>query len=281
MPPILQQSNISPELEQLLGHILTQNHMTGITTEQLLGHILSKLNENGQNANQETLLGMSLLKLEEIAKSLNSESKISTVADFVTNFLKVIKGDQGIQGIQGEIGPQGPKGDSIVGPEGKQGLQGQKGDTGSKGERGFAGKDGRNGLDGNAGKDGKDGKDGNPGKDGSPETAKQIIAKIKGVLSYSDLKDAPEFRMGGTRPDSISMAEVIALIDTNRVETPTGTRNGVNKDFTVLHTPKFITLNGQTWYEGAGYSMAGLVATLDIAPNAITDPSPDIIRSHW
>lgn len=282
MPPIPQQVNnpiMSPEIEQLLGGILLKNHETGTTTEQLLTYILQKLSGNGQNANAESLLGMNLIKLEEIAKELgkiNGEAGQIKVSDGGIITFKGLKGDKGDKGDRGE---KGDKGDAIVGPQGERGPQGIQGISGMEGKRGFPGKDGKNGLDGQDGRPGKDGKNGRDGKDRNSDTAEQIISKIKGLISYSDIKDAPEFRMGGTRPDSISLAEAMALL--GGVETPSGTRNGVNKVFTVLHTPKFITFNGQTWYEGAGYSIVGLTVTLDIAPNATTDPSPDVIRSHW
>jgi len=283
MPSLPQpQLNTSPELEQLLGHILSQNNLTGMTTEQLLGHILQKLSENGQNTNAESLLGMSLLKLEEIAKELgkiNGEAGQIKISDGGIITFRGLKGDKGEKGDQGEVGEKGDQG--IQGEIGPQGDKGEKGDTiiGKRGERGPEGLKGDTGSEGKPGRNGKDGKD---GKDGSPDTPKQIIAKIKGVLDYSDIKNAPEFRMGGTRPDSVSMAEVLAVVGTaGGIETPSGIRDGSNKDFTVLNVPKFITFNGQTWYEGAGYSILGLTITLSIAPNVITEPNPDIIRSHF
>lgn len=66
-----------------------------------------------------------------------------------------------------------------------------------------------------------------------------------------------------------------------RVETPSGTMNGTNKEFTVTHKPYFITYQGQTLYEDAGYTVASgtgglLTLTLDNAPYA-----GDTLRSHY
>jgi hypothetical protein len=46
------------------------------------------------------------------------------------------------------------------------------------------------------------------------------------------------------------------------VETPSGTINGTNATFTVLNTPKWITINGITYYENDGYTLSGLTITI-------------------
>jgi DNA gyrase/topoisomerase IV subunit A len=64
------------------------------------------------------------------------------------------------------------------------------------------------------------------------------------------------------------------------VETPAGTINGTNKEFTVTFTPQWITLNGQNMYESNGYALSStagiLKITLDNAP-----VSGDVLRSHY
>ena len=51
------------------------------------------------------------------------------------------------------------------------------------------------------------------------------------------------------------------------VETPTGTVNSSNVSFTVTATPKFIVADNTTYFEGFGYSLAGLNVTMELAPN--------------
>ena len=49
-------------------------------------------------------------------------------------------------------------------------------------------------------------------------------------------------------------------------ETPVGTINGINKTFTVTNTPVFIVEDGVTYFNGQGYTLAGLTITFDNAP---------------
>jgi len=49
-------------------------------------------------------------------------------------------------------------------------------------------------------------------------------------------------------------------------ETPTGTIDGVNATFTVVHTPLFVVLNGATYFENDGYTLAGLTITMLVIP---------------
>lgn len=51
------------------------------------------------------------------------------------------------------------------------------------------------------------------------------------------------------------------------VETPTGAVDAVNQTFTVTATPKWIVSDGVVMFSGAGYSIAGLTVTIDLAPN--------------
>jgi hypothetical protein len=81
---------------------------------------------------------------------------------------------------------------------------------------------------------------------------------------------------GATVTRSADGVVTVAVSAAGGVETPTGAMNSANKDFTVLNTPKFVTWQGQTLYEGAGYSLAGLTITLDTAPD-----SGDVLRSHY
>ena len=49
-------------------------------------------------------------------------------------------------------------------------------------------------------------------------------------------------------------------------ETPTGTVDGANKTFTVTATPDFVVVDGIMYFDGSGYSIAGLTVTTVIAP---------------
>jgi len=72
--------------------------------------------------------------------------------------------------------------------------------------------------------------------------------------------------MGGATLNTLSIG----------IETPTGTQNGSNKEFTVTFKPEYITYNGQLLYEGSGYSYTTNKITLDNAPLVTT-----VIRSHY
>lgn len=50
------------------------------------------------------------------------------------------------------------------------------------------------------------------------------------------------------------------------VETPSGIIDGVNVTFTVLNIPKWIVIDGVTYFDGQGYSLVGLTMTTDVAP---------------
>lgn len=51
------------------------------------------------------------------------------------------------------------------------------------------------------------------------------------------------------------------------VETPVGTVNATNTSFVFSATPKWIVADGITYFEGAGYSMTVLTATMDVPPS--------------
>lgn len=51
------------------------------------------------------------------------------------------------------------------------------------------------------------------------------------------------------------------------VETPVGTVNASNASFAFSATPKWIVADGITYFDGAGYSLAGLTATMEVAPS--------------
>jgi hypothetical protein len=131
----------------------------------------------------------------------------------------------------------------------------------------------------------------------------EIVSSIKGLLSYKDLKDRPDMpkvlgsvkgpgylreisdvELGNVEPtngqgliwDSTTKKWKAGTVSATGggVETPTGAVNGINTTFTVLNTPQFITLDGQTLYENNGYTLVALTITTD-------NPPSYIIRSHY
>lgn len=50
------------------------------------------------------------------------------------------------------------------------------------------------------------------------------------------------------------------------IETPSGTINGSNTNFTVTNEPKYVVVNALTYFDGAGYSYSGGTITFDIPP---------------
>jgi Collagen triple helix repeat (20 copies) len=107
--------------------------------------------------------------------------------ELATTLWKMLRGQTGAQGDKGEKGDKGDKGeDSVVpgpiGPEGKPGKDGSDGKDGKS----IVGPQGPQGEKGEPGERGPEGKQGKPGKNGSPDTAKEIIEKIRGKLSYED-----------------------------------------------------------------------------------------------
>lgn len=100
---------------------------------------------------------------------------------------------RGPQGEPGETGPQGEPGadgrDGLDGLDGADGKNGVDGRDGKDGKNGKDGKDGKQGVKGERGLTGKAGKDGKPGKDGSPDTGKEIVAKV------NELEIKPELQI--------------------------------------------------------------------------------------
>lgn len=161
-------------------------------TATLQAYVLSEKNDD----EKKMIVQSVAVSLDKIAKAVPQMKQVNSSAEFVSNFLESIKGDNGENGPQGEkgehgdTGEQGPQGE--VGPEGPigpQGLKGDKGEKGDKGDKGDRGDDGKNG---------ENGKTGEKGKDGSPDSALQIRDKIRSLkdkekLSIDDLKDVPDY----------------------------------------------------------------------------------------
>lgn len=151
--------------------------------------------------------------------------------------------------------------------------------------------------------DGKNGIDGLNGKNGSPDTAKEILAKLKGKLNVKHIDDLTELlneagnnflnQAKGFIPRSLSaLYDVMAnpidgqvltyQASTNKwiattlpapsggggvtFETLVGSIDGVNVTFTVTHIPAYVVSDNQTYFENNGYTRSGLTITLDAAP---------------
>ena len=103
--------------------------------------------------------------------------------------------------------------------------------------------------------------------EGYSEGLEQTIAPIRSL--------AAGFRGGG---DTVSAGSGISISTVNGVktitatgsgvtyETPTGTVNGSNNIFTVTATPLFVIVDGVTYFENNGYTLAGLTITTSVPP---------------
>ena len=101
----------------------------------------------------------------------------ATGATGATGADSTVAGPQGQQGVQGATGAAGAD-STVAGPQGTQGIQGA---TGATGATGAAGSDGADGSDGSTGPQGSTGSTGATGPAGSPDTAAQVLTKVKTV----------------------------------------------------------------------------------------------------
>jgi hypothetical protein len=176
----------------------------------------------------------------------------------------------------------------------KDGLDGKDGNNGKDG------KDGSNGKDGKPGKDGKDGAPGRNGKDAVLPSLYELaintilyIEKLEGDnrINYTAIKGLEKLvekvvnnqlvgHVGGGGPGlvytDLSLSGTGIPGDPLRViggggttiEIPTGAIDGTNVTFTVTHIPKYIVLNGATYFENDGYTRVGLTVTMLVVPMA-------------
>jgi hypothetical protein len=260
-----------PELEALL----VQNEQHNANLEKGIETLISQAEKN----NPEPILEAIALGQKDIVDAIKSETaaateRVQTVADTVTvKGLKGDKGDQGEKGETGDVGPVGPQAEGIVGSQGEQGIPGPKGDKGDKGDT---------------------------GKDGSPDTPEQIIAKVRGRISYDELSDRPNIeafrKWGGAQQLAIQRSNTLVASDVKILdflgagvsvadlgggvvavtiagssggignvytETPTGTVDGANTTYTTAHTITIIlsfAING-TFIHPSDYTVAGSTIT--------------------
>lgn len=237
----------------------------------------------------------------EIVQPTENENELAKA------FWQMLRGQTGPQGEKGDKGDQGDQGAALtwdmLTPEQKAGLVGAQGPAGlagesvvgPKGEPGPEGPRGEDGAPGADGKTGKNGKDGRTGKDGSSDSAKQIIEKIRGLLSYDDLTDAPDIvsiirrHVSSRDYDLAELKDVVLGTPADghvltysaatgkwipvasgggvTVEMPTGTIDGVNTQFTPTARPKWVVADGTTYYENSGYTWDGTHINISVAPS--------------
>jgi len=187
---------------------------------------------------------------------------------------------------QSIVGPQGPRGET-----GPQGIQGPIGLQGPRGETGPQGPAGPNGS-----------------PDTPEDVVEKInIAKNRiSWKQIKDAPDIPSFDTmnqtgyasgGANQLRLLSSGNLISAYVTEinfstgitpvysgngrvtvtasggggggfSIETPTGSVNGSNVTFTVTQTPVYIVSDGATYFDGAGYTVAGLTVTMTVAPTS-------------
>ncbi len=232
------------------------------------------------------------VKLEERTEDPDDESFNENEAGKA--LWSMLRGPKGAKGDTGEQGPQGEKGeDSVVeGPIGPVGPAGPQGNEGEQGPAGPVGPQGEQGEQGPAGKDGKDGKDAAPvdlkkvskeiesrvsdavGKyvDVKYNETASVLQKHVASKTYSmrELSDTQSATVGQTMVKQAdgSWAPGTSSGSGVTVETPSGSVNSSNVTFTVTATPKWIVSDGITYFSGAGYSLATLTVTMDVAPSS-------------
>lgn len=131
------------------------------------------------------------------------------------------------------------------------------------------------------------GKAGEAGRSVSPEQMLELIKDRKfGTKDIEGLEQTlavfRNFMMhGGVRGGGDTVVAGSGITITNTVngnkqiassssgvsfETPTGTINGINTTFVATNTPKYIVVDGVTYFENDGYSLAGLTITTIVPP---------------
>lgn len=186
--------------------------------------------------------------------------------------------------------------------DGKPGAQGKPGKDGKNGRHGRDGLPGKSGRDGRPGRNGRDGKPGKDGKirmakhewngtmirfevengkwgewvnlQGPPGQARPDgggpgggIERIRGV--GFERQGASEIFFGnnltitktnnGVRIDAEAGGGGTSL----NFETPSGTVDDSNVNFTATETPIYLVVNGAQYFEGVHYSLSGLDITLN------------------
>lgn len=132
----------------------------------------------------------------------------------------------------------------------------------------------------------RDGRDGRPGRDGVSPSVDEIVNalfaskrltldEIVDLRPHLDNLRRAVMRGGG---DTVAAGSGVTITQNNGVktisvsssglafETPSGTINGVNTTFTVVHTPSYIVIDGVSYFENDGYTRIGLNLTVSVPP---------------
>jgi hypothetical protein len=101
-------------------------------------------------------------------------------------------------------------------------------------------------------------------------TAKKKISILdEGIVLVEDV-DSIDFAGAGVTGGAIGndVTETIPGGGSGGVsfETPVGLIDSSNVTYTVSNTPKYVILNGSTYFENDGYTLAGLTITMLIVP---------------
>lgn len=129
-----------------------------------------------------------------------------------------------------------------------------------------------------SGRDGRDGKDG-IGKDGSPDSPKKVRDKLESLtdderLDISAIKGIEEL----VKKDKNIGKFLGGVLQVGvRLETPVGAVNGSNTSFTVFKIPRYLVVDGVTYFEDNGYTLSGA------AGRTVTTsvPPTNFIRSFY
>lgn len=188
--------------------------------------------------------------------------------DIVNELAKNIKGEQGDKGDKGDPGNDGLNG--LQGPQGERGLRGPQGMQGIKGEKGDKGDRGERGPIGPRGGEGPRGAEGKPGSPPEHEYRDGMLrfetpdGSWGQWINLVELLDKLQMQFGG---------KTLHRGGANYVdsETPTGTVNGSNTDFTLANTPISgslkVYVNGQRMKAGGeDYTLSGKTITFVTAP---------------
>ena len=214
-------------------------------------------------------------KLEENLNEWAERYRIEMLQAIEKAISSIHKGDKGDSPTAGELL-------ALIEPLIPSPIPGRKGDKGDIGDKPIAG------IDFESPKDGRTPTEAElksiikpmipPPKDGSPDKPEQIARKLNTLkeevnpevirgwkaleqkiknLSFGSKKERKN--LGGHGGDSTGSGV--------SVETPTGAVNQSNVTFTVSATPKWIVADGIIYFSGTGYSIVGLVITMEIAPS--------------
>lgn len=199
-----------------------------------------------------TLITNKLLK-DIVKKEVSVDVKLPTEMkmeltnksnDLAILFFSMLKGEKGDSRTEEELL-------SLIKPLIPKPIKGEKGEKGEKGNSMI-------------------GQKGDKGKDGSPDTSDEIIAKlnsskmmidserIKGLVDLiNQIEEYGKYPLGGGGNSSTGIT----------VKTPSESPDSDRTVFTVEKTPKWVVVDGITYYDGFGYTAGAGIITMTNPPN--------------